>query len=461
MLFYQKCFALLEPGTEFLDNWHLHAIAEALRRVERGDTRRLIINVPPRAGKSLIVTVAFTAWLLGRNPRLKIICTSYSESLAKAHASAFRTIIRSAWYRQVFPAFQVERGGDRSVETVTTQRGFRYAVSLSGPVLGRGADIIIGDDAMSPAAALSDVVRARELNLWNTAHRTRLNSKRRGAIILISQRLHAEDLVGHVLGSGEWERVIIPAIARTPERYSLGRGAFHDRAADEVLHAEREPREALDEMRRAMGSMHFAAQYMQDPVPPDGNLLHRAWLSYFKEEPESYEVLVATWDTASTLGETSSYSVGMLWGSVGPDYYLLDVVRGRFEMPELRRKMIACHAEWQPDTTLIEDTELGRSLQQDLRRTERWPILLRKPKYDKKARLLAQLARFENGHVHLPEEAPWLDTYVKELLAFPYGKHNDQVDATSQVLDYFTSLLPRQGPIVRRNMTRKSVVSRR
>ena len=179
MLFYEKCFALLEPGTEFLDNWHLHAIAEALRRVERGDTRRLIINVPPRAGKSLIVTVAFTAWLLGRNPRLKIICTSYSESLAKAHASAFRTIIRSAWYRQVFPAFQVERGGDRSVETVTTQRGFRYAVSLSGPVLGRGADIIIGDDAMSPAAALSDVVRARELNLWNTAHRTRLNSKRR------------------------------------------------------------------------------------------------------------------------------------------------------------------------------------------------------------------------------------------------------------------------------------------
>ena len=133
IMFYERCFALLEPGTEFLDNWHLHAIAEALRRVDQDETKRTIISVPPRSGKSLIVTVAFTAWLLGRNPRLKIICTSYSESLAKTHASAFRSVVRSEWYLQAFPAFRIERGGDRSVETATTQRGFRFAVSLAGP----------------------------------------------------------------------------------------------------------------------------------------------------------------------------------------------------------------------------------------------------------------------------------------------------------------------------------------
>ena len=227
-----------------------------------------------------------------------------------------------------------------------------------------------------------------------------------------------------------------------------------------MLHPEREPREVLDEMRRAMGSMHFAAQYMQDPMPPDGNLLHRDWLRFYKEEPATFEVLVATWDTASTLGETSSYSVGMLWGSVGTDYYLLELVRERYEAPDLRRKMVECNHVWQPDATLVEDTELGRSLSQDLRRTERWKRLLRKPRFDKKARLQAQLARFEAGQVHLPADAPWIDGYVKELLAFPYGKHNDQVDATSQVLDYFTSLLPRQRPIVRRDVKRKSVIGR-
>ena len=129
MVFYEKCFGLLEPGTEFLDNWHLHAIAEALRKVEQGESRRLVINIPPRYGKSLLVTVVFTAWLLGRNPRLKIICTSYSESLARTHARNFRIIVQSDWFRKAFPAFEVEHGSNRAIETITTQSGYRFAVA--------------------------------------------------------------------------------------------------------------------------------------------------------------------------------------------------------------------------------------------------------------------------------------------------------------------------------------------
>ena len=312
LVFYEKCFALLEPGTEFLDNWHISAIAEALRGVQAGELRRLIINVPPRSGKSTLVSVAFTAWLLGHDPRLKIICVSYSESLARTHAAAFRSITNCDWYRRAFPTFQIANGGNRSTETITTQHGFRYAVSIAGPVMGRGADIIIADDALSPEAALSDAVRLRELNFWDTAHRTRLNDKQKGAIILVSQRLHQDDLVGHVVASGDWERLSIPAIAPEPKRYRLGPATFYDRAVDEVLDGNREPREALEEMRRAIGSMQFSAQYMQEPVPPEGNLIHRDWLQFYDEEPSQLEVLVATWDTASTLEETSSYSVGML-----------------------------------------------------------------------------------------------------------------------------------------------------
>ncbi len=460
LVFYEKCFALLEPGTTFLDNWHIHAIAEALRKIEAGEVTRLIINVPPRSGKSTLVSVAFTAWLLGHDPRLKIICVSYSESLAKVHASAFRNVVKTDWYRRAFPRFQIARGGDRSVESITTERGFRYAVSIAGPVMGRGADLIIADDALSPEAALSDAVRLRELNFWDTAHRTRLNDKQKGAFIHVSQRLHQDDLVGHVLSSGDWEHLLIPAIAPEAKRYPISPTAFYDRKVDEVLDPIREPREALDEMRRAIGSMQFSAQYMQEPVPPEGNLVHRAWLRFYDEEPPEFQTLVATWDTASTIEETSSYSVGMLWGSVGSDYYLLEVMRGRYETPNLRRKIIEFNAAWEPDATLIEDTELGRSLQQELRRTEHLRALLRRPRYDKQARLLAQLARFEAGQVHLPKEAPWLSCYVDELLAFPRSKHNDQVDATSQVLDYFSSLLPRSGPLVRRNVNRRAITRR-
>ena len=460
LVFYERCFALLEPGTAFLDNWHIHAVADVLRGVQEGDLKRLIVNVPPRSGKSTLVSVAFTAWLLGHDPRLKIICVSYSESLAKTHAAAFRSTTRCDWFSRAFPAFQVARGGDRSAETITTQHGFRYAVSIAGPVMGRGADIIIADDALSPEAALSDAVRLRELNLWDTAHRTRLNDKQRGAIVLVSQRLHQGDLVGHVLASGDWERLVIPAIATEAKRYKVGPSTFYDREADKVMDSAREPREALDEMRRAIGSMQFSAQYMQEPVPPEGNLVHREWLRFYEERPPDIGVLVATWDTASTIEEHSSYSVGMLWGAVEENYYLLELLRGRFEAPDLRRKIIEHNAMWKPDATLIEDTELGRSLHQDLRKTERLRTLLRSPRYDKKARLLAQLARFEDGQVHLPKDAPWLSCYVDELLAFPRSRHNDQVDATSQVLDYFTSILQRRKPFVRQNIKRRSIIRR-
>jgi len=411
MVFLERCFATLEPGTVFQDNWHLHAIAEALRRVRSGETTRLIINVPPRSGKSIIVSIAFPAWLLGHDPRKRIICVSHSEDLARAHAAAFRSIVSSDWYRQLFPSFRLTRAGDRAVETITTERGFRYAVSISGSVLGRGADLIIGDDAMGPLGAISEAHRRRDLNLWDTAHRTRLNNKRTGAIILVSQRLHQDDLVGHAVKAGQWEVLSIPAICPEDRTYRIGQGPhrLYRRQAGEVLHPEREPREVLDEMRLAIGSMNFSAQYQQDPVPPDGNIIKREWLRYYEAMPTDFDRVVVSWDTASTIGEDSNYSVGTVWGAIGANYYLFDLVRGKFEVPDLRRRLLELSGQWHADATLIEDTELGRALQQDLARASQLRPLLRRARYDKEARLLAQSARFEAGHLSGDEkEAPRL-----------------------------------------------------
>jgi len=226
------------------------------------------------------------------------------------------------------------------------------------------------------------------------------------------------------------------------------------------LHEAREPRAVLEGVRRAQGSLLFNAQYQQSPVPPGGNVIKRDWLRSFDEEPEAFDRIIVSWDTASTIGYENDWSVGTVWGANGLDYYLLDVVREKLESPDLRRCIIRLSEHYEANATLIEDTELGRALQQDLRQTNRLRPILQRPRFDKEARLLAQAPRFEAGQVHLPREAPWLASYVSELLAFPQGKHDDQVDSTSQALRYLTGKMPVDRPIVRRDVTRRDVVRR-
>ncbi|TAL83899.1 MAG: terminase [Beijerinckiaceae bacterium] len=460
--FFERCFVELEPGTSFQDYWYLQAMAEALRQVHAGEVTRQIINVPPRSGKSLMITVAFTAFLLGQDPRKRIICVSYSEDLARSHAAFFRAIVATPWFKRVFPRFQILKGGDRATEIATTEKGFRYAVSISGSVMGRGADLIIGDDAMGPMAAISEAHRRRENTLWDTAIRTRLNNKRKGAIILVSQRLHEEDLIGHVKQSDNWNLLFLPAISEEAQTYRIGPGPedIYRRPSGEVLSPDREPVEVLDQLRAEMGSIHFSAQYLQNPIPAGGNLIKLEWLRYYDERPSQFDDLVASWDTASTLDERSSFSVGTLWGTRGPDIYLLDLVRGRWETPELRQIIIRQNEEWNPEVTVIEETELGRTLVQDLHRTGDLRARLHRPVGDKQSRLEVQSARFETGRVYLPASAPWIPTYVAELLAFPQGRHDDQVDATSQALNYIAGRTARRGPLIARDMKRRDIVRR-
>jgi len=158
------------------------------------------------------------------------------------------------------------------------------------------------------------------------------------------------------------------------------------------------------------------------------------------------ERVIASWDTTSTIGETSDWSVGSVWGAIGQEFYLLDEIRGRWESPELRRRMVDVAKSHAVDATLVEDTELGRALAQDLRRTGQLFPLLQQARYNKTARLLAQAARFEAGQVYLPRSAGWLADYLSELLAFPAGRNDDQVDSTSQALKYLTARTPVDRP---------------
>jgi predicted phage terminase large subunit-like protein len=192
--------------------------------------------------------------------------------------------------------------------------------------------------------------------------------------------------------------------------------------------------------------MNFAAQYQQNPVPPDGNAIRREWLRYYDTAPSQLDLVMASWDTASTLGEVSDYSVGTVWGLRGSDIYLLDVVRGRLEVPELRRQIEAVALRHKVDATVVEQGDIGRAVTQEMRLHSPVRPILWRPKFDKEARLLAQAPKLEAGQVSLPREAPWLAAYVSELPGFPNGAHDDQVDSTSQALHWLSGKIARGNP---------------
>ena len=462
--FFQRVFMELEPGGHFLPNWHYQHLCHALNRVVTGETKRLIINVPPRSGKSLLASVATPMFILGHDPTKRVMCISHTESLAREFSVQRRTVAQSRWYKSTFPSMELSSPRQRDLELRTTARGYAFASGVGGGVLGRGADLIIVDDPIKALAALSRAERRRVSEFFDGTLYGRLNKKGDGAIIIIMQRLHEDDLVGHVLTRGDWDVVSLPAIAPETSYYRLSDGPadIYIRQPGEELHAAREPLEVLEEVRRAQGSLVFEAQYQQSPTPSAGGAIKRVWLRWTDSSPSSFERTIISWDTASTLGEDSDFSVGTVWGAIGTDFHLIDLVRGRFELPVLRRRVQDLSEFYSANATLIEDTELGRALSQDLRASANFRTLLRRPQFDKEARLLAQSARFESGQVHLPREASWIGPYIDELLAFPNGRHDDQVDSTSQALAYLTERAPRPElpPHQRQHVQRRRVGAR-
>ncbi len=258
-------------------------------------------------------------------------------------------MLQSPWYRDLFPGFSLT--GARSHELLTDQRGYRLASGGAGSLLGRGADLIVIDDPIKASDVYSAAERRRVCEFYDNTLYTRLNDKSTGAIVIVMQRLHENDLVGHVLDKDEWEVVTLPAIATESGAYRLSDvpGDLYHRPAGEVLHEAREPRGVLESIRRMQGSLLFATQYQQEPLPEAGNIVKRDWLRRYGRAPESFDTVVASWDTASTLGESADYSVGTVWGSRGLDFYLLDVVRERLEVPDLRRRIVELSRRWRVD----------------------------------------------------------------------------------------------------------------
>jgi predicted phage terminase large subunit-like protein len=447
MLFTDRAFCELFPQSTLSITAHLEVMAARLSACLLGNgSKRLIVNLPPRSLKSLTVSVAAVAWLLGKDPSKQIICASYGQDLADKHARDTRTVLASPFYQRLFPATRLSAQKLSVNDFMTTKQGFRMATSVGGVLTGRGADVIIIDDPMKPDEALSEARRSSVNDWYDNSLLSRLNSKEEGIIIIVMQRLHQDDLVGHVLDRGEdWEVLSFPAIAVEDQDYTvetaLGPLAYKRRVG-EVLDPSRESRQALLNIKQIGGAYNFASQYQQNPTPVGGSMVKTEWLQYYDVDGPlpDFTYKLQSWDTANKSGELNDFSVCTTWGYRDKHYYLLDVFRARLNYPDLKRKVVQLAELHDPRVIAIEDKASGTQLIQDLQSDGHYRVKPYSPLpgTDKVMRLYSQTAKFENGRVLLPSSAPWLKDYVHELTMFPGVKFDDQVDSTTQALDHMS-----------------------
>lgn len=437
--FVHRTFQTVDPGTSFRPNWHIDVVAWHLEQCLAGAITRLIITLPPRSLKSICASVAFPAWALGHDPRLRVICASYAVDLAAKHARDCRSIMQTPWYRDVFPTAQLNPAKLSELEFATHQGGFRLATSVGGPLTGRGGNLIIVDDPLKASDALSEAKRKTANDWFHNSLYSRLDNKARDRIVIVMQRLHADDLVGHLLARDEgWVHLNLPAIAEEDERFDLVDGRVFARQAGEALHPGHEPLESLEKTKLTLGSYEFAAQYQQDPVPLEGGLIKWAWFRSFAVAPERQDgdCVTQSWDTASKAEEIHDYSVCTTWLQRGNDHYLLDVTRERLNYPDLKRRVVELASRYSPEAVLIEDKGSGTQLIQDLQNDGDVRPIGIVPQLDKVSRTYAQAAKLEAGYVLVPEAAPWLEDFKLEVQLFDRGRHDDQVDSLSQYLEW-------------------------
>src|SRR5438270_3483996 len=430
-----RCFQDLNPQAELAMNWHIEVIAAKLTAVREGKIRRLIINLPPRHLKSSMASIAFPAWCLGHDPSAQILSVSYAQDLADKLARDCRSIMTSPWYRGIFPT-RLAPHRQAGQECITPGQGYRLATSTGGVLTGRGADIIIIDDPLKPDEALSDARRKAANEWYDHTLYSRLNDKRHGAIVIVMQRLHEGDLVGHVLAQEEWDIVRFPSIVEADEVHQIDTifgPRCLTRRQDEPLHLEREPLETLDRIRRIIGEYNFAGPYQQAPAPLGGGLVKAEWFKRYRQSelPERFDRIVQSWDTANKATELSDFSVCTTWGVKGKELFLLAVFRQKLEYPALKRAVREQQGLFEATVVLVEDKASGTQLIQELINEGCYAVTRYQPTTDKIMRLHAQTALIENGFVHIPQSAPWLAEYLHELTVFPMGKHDDQADSTA------------------------------
>lgn len=430
-------------GEEFVINWHHKVLCEVLTKVFTGELKDVIINIPPRYTKTEIVVKGFISWCIAKVPAARFLHLSYSDELALDNSAHVKERIESEEFQDFWP-ISLKQDSKSKKKWYTTEGGGIYATATGGQVTGFGAGSIkegfygavIIDDPIKPEDARSEAKRKAINARFNNTIKSRVNSKKT-PIIIIMQRVHEEDMSGFLLDGGSernFTHINLPALNEE------GPSDYDPREIGEALWPDKHDEQDLADMRKADGGT-YAGQYQQRPAPAEGNLISREDIQYYDEEPTNLRMRVHSWDMTFKKTKDSDFVVGTVWGTDGKDYYLLDLIRKKMNFTESKsavKTMIRTNPKY--NAILIEDKANGTAIIDVLKR-EFSKVIAINPTESKEARFQAVTPMFDSRNVYLPDPsiAPWVTDFVSELLVFPNGKHDDQVDSTSQALNYLDS----------------------
>lgn len=430
--------------------WFRHSLrlCELLQKVADGEIDRLMVFMPPRAGKSYLVSKIFPAYYLHRHPEKFVGLASYAAALSYTFSRASREA-----YLEVEGKLRDDAGAISHWETI--EGGGMWACGVGGAATGKGYSLGIVDDPeknAEEAGSLTYQLKKREW--WQSTWQTRAEPD--GAIVLVQTRWNDADLAGWLLSCEDedperWHICAMAAIAESPPKYPATCTVLADwRSPGEALNPERFPIEKLLKIKARSGGYFWAAMYQQNPSPQEGSIVKRNWLKTYTTPPDDGEIVLSI-DTAGSNKKTACPWVCTVWRIWRGLFYLVDVARGRWDYPTGKRIISELVVKWQPAATLIEDKSTGQSLLQELRADSHcrlYNLIGIQPHGDKVTRFKVQSAAFESGQVLLPLNADWVEDYLNEILRFPMAATADQVDSTSQFLAWARKrslILPRHG----------------
>lgn len=408
---------------------HTIHIARMLERVERGEVKRLMIFMPPRHSKSMTVSETFPSYFIGKNPERRVIAVAYGDHLAKKYGRLNRQKLME-YGADIFGVTLSSESFAANNWSLDGHSGGMLSAGIGGPLTGAGADLLLIDDPLkNRQEAESPAYREMIWSEWQNTLLTRLQPG--GAVIIVNTRWHQDDLCGRLLEQegDQWTVIRLPAEAEDPDDplgRQIGEPLWPEFGFDEAW---------LENTKRSVGSLAWASLYQQRPSPPEGNIYKRSWIRFYRELPSRMDEMLQSWDMAFKDTKTSDYVVGQVWGRSGADRYLIDQVRGRMEFPATISAVHSLSAKWPVPLKLVEDKANGTPVLQALKK-EIPGLVGVTPDGSKESRAQAVSPTWEAGNVWLPHPsiAPWIHDFIEELVSFPYGKHDDQVDAMAYAL---------------------------
>ncbi|MFD2717885.1 phage terminase large subunit [Hymenobacter monticola] len=441
--FYKDAFKVLEPNTDYQDNWHVKYLCDVLQeeteRIARKETKQrdIIINIPFRSSKSLICTVVWPAWVWCKYPTMKFIAASYSNDLSLELATKSRDLLQSDWLLEHFPDVQLKKDNNNKSGFENTKTGVRVSTSVGGTVTGKGADVILIDDPIDPRRASSEVEIKNANDWYNGTVYSRLNNFRTGVRIIIMQRLHENDLSGHLLKKNPegYRHICIPATDEDPR--NIKPVELREKYVDGLFWPDRFTRAELLNFKSSLGSKGYSQQLMQRAVESEGGMFKRDWFKNISAEDfrsrcdgkaPVFNVFI---DSAETDKKDNDATGIVLAATIGADLYIKEVIAERKVFTDLIRFL----KEWLPkylsstSKVHIEGKSSGKSLISQLKAETSWNVVEVQPGRDAKVvRAESVTPMVEGGRVFLIE-GDWIEDFLEEICSFPLAAHDDTVDA--------------------------------